>query len=142
MKRAAAPWYADGLRFACTRCGACCTGEGYVWVTPERIARIAGFLGLEPQAFAARYVRRVGDRLSLIEKPNTDCVFWQQDSGCTVYAVRPEQCRSFPFWPEHLESPAAWSELAAECPGIGEGPLHTIGEIRRRLPRTGEPTGD
>ena len=27
-------WYRDGLRFECTRCGACCTGApGYVWVT-------------------------------------------------------------------------------------------------------------
>ena len=29
----AEPWYRDGLRFECTRCGHCCTGApGYVWV--------------------------------------------------------------------------------------------------------------
>ena len=38
----AEPWYRDGLRFACTRCGACCTGApGYVWVD-RRADRPAG----------------------------------------------------------------------------------------------------
>ena len=31
-----APWYRDGLRFTCTRCGNCCTGApGYVWVDAD-----------------------------------------------------------------------------------------------------------
>ena len=37
-----APWYADGLRFTCTMCGKCCTGEpGYVWTTDEELAKSA-----------------------------------------------------------------------------------------------------
>ncbi len=40
------PWYQDGLRFTCTMCGKCCTGDpGYVWVTDEELAALAKFLG-------------------------------------------------------------------------------------------------
>src|SRR5260370_17938696 len=40
------PWYKDGLRFTCTMCGDCCTGEpGYVWVDDDDLAAIADFLG-------------------------------------------------------------------------------------------------
>ena len=38
------PWYEDGLRFRCTRCGACCTGSpGFVWVNAEELADIAEY---------------------------------------------------------------------------------------------------
>jgi Fe-S-cluster containining protein len=133
VERADTPWYADGLRFACTRCGRCCTGEGYVWVSEQRIGRIAEFLKLTPEQFSRRYLRRVDGRLSLVDKANRDCVFWQRDVGCAVYPVRPTQCRTFPFWSEHLDSPAAWDELADEVPGIGRGRRHGLDEIRRKL---------
>src|SRR5438105_3224904 len=36
------PWYQDGLRFSCTRCGHCCTGEpGFVWVCAAARAALA-----------------------------------------------------------------------------------------------------
>ena len=32
-------WYVGGLKFQCTHCGDCCTGDaGYVWVNEEEIA--------------------------------------------------------------------------------------------------------
>jgi Fe-S-cluster containining protein len=130
------PWYADGLRFECTRCGRCCTGKGYVWVSEERIREIAEFLGISVERFTRRHVRRVESRLSLVEKEHADCVFWERDRGCTIYPVRPVQCRTFPFWPEHLESPDAWRDLADEVPGVGRGRRHGESEIRRRLRRS------
>ena len=33
-------WYSEGLRFECTQCGACCSGEpGYVWVDEPWLTR-------------------------------------------------------------------------------------------------------
>ena len=54
---------------------------------------------------------------------------------CTVYEARPAQCGSFPFWPENVKSRKAWDDLAAFCPGVGQGdfvPLHTIRAQLRR----------
>ncbi len=133
---AEAPWYRDGLAFECTRCGACCTGApGYVWVNAQEIARLAEFRGEPVEQFSARYVRRVGESYSLIEKPGGDCVFWDKQSGCTVYGARPAQCQTWPFWPENVESPDAWEAVQSHCPGSGRGRVFTLEEIRASASR-------
>jgi len=71
-------------------------------------------------------------RLSLKEKPNLDCILWE-NGGCSVYDARPLQCRSFPFWSSCVSSAEEWEFHAAQCPGIGTGPLHDRREIERWL---------
>jgi Fe-S-cluster containining protein len=128
------PWYQDGLAFTCTRCGACCTGApGYVWVSPDEIRRLAEFRGETVEQFSAKFVRRVGDRYSLIEKSGGDCIFWAKGAGCTVYPARPDQCIAWPFWPENVETPEDWEGVRSVCPGSGHGRLYTVSEIRSSL---------
>jgi hypothetical protein len=129
------PWYREGLRFECRRCGACCRGDpGYVWVTGAEIERMARALGMLEKEFARAYVRRVGLRRSLKELPGGDCVLWGgRERGCLVYAARPVQCRTFPFWAEHVRSPAAWERLAESCPGVNRGRRYSLKEIQARL---------
>ena len=133
------PWYQDGLRFTCTQCGNCCTGApGYVWVSPEEIQALAASLGLETDAFSRKFVRRVGSRYSLIERPNGECIFWKSDRGCTVYGSRPVQCRPWPSWSENLETPDDWRRVHRGCPGAGQGdffPLDAIEDAVRRTPQ-------
>jgi Fe-S-cluster containining protein len=125
-------WYSGGLKFECTKCGHCCTGgPGYVWITIPELYRIAEWLGMDDREFARTCVRKVGGRLSLIEKPNGDCVFYE--NGCTIYPVRPSQCRTFPFWREIVERPSAWEQAAVDCPGINQGPVHSEEEIQALL---------
>jgi len=71
------------------------------------------------------------ERLSLREKSNFDCIFWKD--GCTVYQVRPLQCRAFPFWDSVLCSPQAWEAAGIGCPGINSGELHDGQEIAHFL---------
>ena len=126
----AKPWFRDGLRFECTRCGNCCTGApGFVWVNQEEIDALAARLQRTPEDFEAQYVRRVGVRRTLVEFPNGDCVFWQRGRGCTVYEQRPRQCRTWPFWDSNLVSPDRWEEVQEHCPGSGQGPLFTVEQI-------------
>lgn len=116
-----APWWQHGLRFGCNGCGDCCRGPqpGFVEVDEEMIARLAEHLELTPAVFTRRFVRRLASgTLSLTEKKSGDCIFWEDDRGCGVYEVRPLQCRTFPFWPEVVESQATWDQHAAECPGM------------------------
>jgi Fe-S-cluster containining protein len=124
------PWYRDGLRFHCTQCGNCCTGEpGFVWVTQEDIARLARHYGIDEETFIRRHVRRVGTRYSLTERADGDCTLltWDGDKAvCTAYDQRPLQCRTFPFWPENLRTRRVWDSLADKCPGINEGEHHSF----------------
>jgi Fe-S-cluster containining protein len=137
LPESSSPWYRDGLAFSCTRCGACCTGApGYVWVSDEEIERLAEFRGETPEQFAAKFVRRVEDRHSLIEKPGGDCIFWDKSAGCTVYNARPIQCRTWPFWPENVETPADWTHVRKICPGSGRGRLYSVDEIISSIEKT------
>ena len=125
------PWYHGGLRFQCVGCGACCTGEpGYVWINKSEIAAMAAAVGLDVDTFERRFVRRAGVRKSLIELPGGDCVFYDNPRRrCRVYAVRPRQCRSWPFWDSNLRSAETWKATCEICPGSGRGPQHTVDQI-------------
>lgn len=128
-------WYRDGLRFQCTQCGNCCTGApGYVWVNKQEIQQLATQMGMASQAeFEDQYVRRIGIRKSLREFPNGDCVFFDTESrGCSVYQVRPRQCRSWPFWDSNLRDPAAWEDTCRICPGSGRGKLYALETIENQ----------
>jgi uncharacterized protein len=129
-------WYQKGLPFKCTQCGQCCTGSpGYVWVQENEIEEMAACLNITKEQFIRKYTRRIGNNLSLLEHPkNYDCVFLE-GKKCKVYAARPKQCRTFPWWPEHLSSPDAWEEAAQRCEGINhpDGEIVPLGEIKKHL---------
>ena len=126
------PWYAAGLHFECTGCGACCAGpeEGFIWATKPEQSFIADFLKLSVNQLRRKYMRREGLRTTIIEDPCTkDCIFLEGGKRCRIYSVRPNQCRTWPFWASNLGSPNAWNEAAQGCPGINRGPLFTREEI-------------
>jgi uncharacterized protein len=140
------PWYAGGLKFTCSQCGNCCTGgPGYVWISREEIVRLAEYLKITPEETVEKYCRKLGGRFSLKEKRGPggyDCIFLTEVEadpgppgrelakgeqvplkrrGCSVYPVRPLQCRTWPFWPENLESRRRWDEAAVRCHGMNHG---------------------
>jgi Fe-S-cluster containining protein len=128
------PWYRDGLNFTCTQCGKCCTGApGFVWVTDAEVAAIAAFRGEPVAEVTGLYTRRAKGRRTLREKADGDCVFYDREKGCTIYPVRPPQCRTWPFWESNVESPEAWERTVRDCPGSGEGELIPAEEITRRV---------
>ena len=139
------PWYADGLSFSCTQCGNCCTGApGFVWVSDVEVDRFAAHLKIDRMAFLKTYCRLIQGRVSLKEKLSLkgeyDCVFLNEidivQNGqtkkkrvCTVYEVRPLQCRTWPFWDGLLASPKAWDHATTGCPGMNKGKKYTIAQI-------------
>ncbi|MDR4510034.1 MAG: YkgJ family cysteine cluster protein [Candidatus Brocadiaceae bacterium] len=131
-KKSTIPWYKEGLRFECQRCGNCCRGEpGAVWVDKSEMARISSFLGIALSAFAKNYLRKIYKRFSLLEYGNGDCIMYRD--GCRIYTVRPCQCRTFPFWKLNLESKSEWEKRKETCPGIDRGKLYSLKDIEENL---------
>ena len=53
------------------------------------------------------------------ELSQLQCVFLDATTNqCSIYEVRPTQCRSYPYWSNNLIGEAEWSAESKKCPGI------------------------
>ena len=135
------PFYAQGLRFSCVRCSACCRFEsGYVFLSGKDTSLLSNALNMGEKEFIGVYCRWIpadnGDyMLSLREKSDRDCIFWSDASvgGCSVYDSRPLQCRAFPFWESVLNDKSSWEMTAMGCPGMDSGTHHSQDSIEKWL---------
>lgn len=106
----------------CSSCeGNCCIGEsGYVWITQDEIKKLANFLNISIDQLANDSLRKIGYKYSLRElqlsKNNYVCKFFNlEKKQCSIYDVRPNQCRTFPFWEYFKQN---LEEVKKECPAI------------------------
>lgn len=125
------PWYKNGLQFQCSACGKCCSGApGFVWTTDSEVAQMATAMNLSEEKFRQQFIRQVGNRLSLKEYPDGDCILLDpQTRHCLAYEARPVQCRTWPFWSSNLRTKTDWKAACEACPGAGNGKLYTLEEI-------------
>jgi len=115
----------DGFDFgfhaqACNNCHSrCCRGRsGNIWVNDREMAAICDFFGINIIDGLWTYFVRHNNRVSIRENAREgewQCIFLDSRSKCTIYPVRPLQCRKFPFWP-HFKKDI--SGLKEECPGV------------------------
>lgn len=114
----------EGLHFTCTRCGLCCRGPGEVWFTQEeRADALAAVSDTPMEAELLRRWRASGAHEVLDVAAGQACPLLGPD-GCTIQAVKPRQCRTYPFWPELLHSREDWASEKGRCEGIDRGPNH------------------
>ena len=127
-------FWSEGLRFECQRSGKCCTNHGgntFVYVEIEERRSMAKVLRMSTAKFTRTYCDKSDDRFQLKDNGD-DCIFLV-NGGCGIYAARPTQCRTWPFWSENM-NPVVWKkEIAAFCPGIGKGKLHSAEEIKAQI---------
>lgn len=122
---------ADGFRFQCQPgCTACCRATGFVYLTEDDVRRAAAWLKMSTKEFEERYVCRTRGLLRLRKPRGSECPFLRPD-GCSIHPMKPTQCRAYPFWPELVETQAAWRRAGRECPGIGRGSLVPLNSVLR-----------
>jgi len=102
--------------FKCARCGDCCKGYGGTYITDRQLRVIAGYLGITPGRFIEEKCQLSGGKPVLAQKENGYCIFW--DGLCTIYPVRPDMCRKWPFIESVLQEVSNWHMMAASCPGM------------------------
>lgn len=135
-KKATQFWCNDGVCFTCKMCGNCCGGEtGFIWLCGTEKQEIAIYLGITEKEFETKYLRYVHGRWSIKELPpkqNFDCIFLK-NGRCSIYPVRPAQCKKFPFWESMLCDKDEWDFYASRCPGMNSGKHYTIEEIQKLI---------
>ncbi len=131
------PYYRrETLRFQCTACGACCTGDEshHVFLSREEAGKICQWLGLSWAWFSRRYLSALEDRTRVLSsRDDGRCIFLDAQGRCRVYAVRPAQCATYPFWPEVVTTSKGWRREALRCEGIGQGPVVPVHVIEAAL---------
>ena len=126
----------EKLHFECTQCGRCCSGGGeyHVFLSATEADRIRVTLALSKGWFRRRYLKRLQSGELTVQLGATGrCSFLDAQGRCRVYAARPTQCRTYPFWPEVLRSQATWRAEAARCEGIGRGAVVPLARVRAAL---------
>jgi len=78
----------------CVGCpGNCCSKKsGDKFVTKENIAEI------EAAGYMRFYHKKKGSKFCVLNKRGDYCIFYDtQKNGCTIYNIRPADCRIFPY---------------------------------------------
>jgi len=105
--------------FQCTKCGKCCYGPGNVYFSKKELIQIKKFLKLDNQQWnllKKKIIYKNKNEL-YIHKTHNKCYFLNKKNQCSIYPVRPLQCRSFPFWPSFFSNKKELELLIKNCPG-------------------------
>jgi Fe-S-cluster containining protein len=125
-------WARDGIRFQCQGSGKCCVSHGeygFVFLTLGDRQRFARHLGVTTHFFTRKYCDRTNGNWHLKEDPaRLECMFLK-NKACSVYEARPTQCRTWPFWPEVLNSKTWKKDVLSFCPGVGRGKKWSVEEM-------------
>lgn len=116
--------YPRHVRFRCLRCASCCgdteskvrkilllrieaerISENTWMAVDEFVDKIKGF---EPYVYA---MKKTEDGI---------CIFLR-DKLCSIYEIRPQICRFYPFQLQNLRGNRYFFTYTDECPGIGKG---------------------
>jgi Fe-S-cluster containining protein len=94
---------------------------------------IAEYRGISIGELKIHHTKLFGGQVTLRDYANGDCTFFDgQTRKCTIYPVRPAQCRTWPFWNSNLESQEDWEMASSDCPGMGQGDLVQLETIQER----------
>ena len=121
-------------------CGQCCREPGLVFFSDDEQQRVAEHFGKDVAWFRDHYLDEWEDGWALEVRDGHVCAFLLDDA-CMIQAIKPRQCRTYPFWPEISRDWKTWLDERARCPGIGLGRVYSA-EERRALEAGAESTDE
>lgn len=119
--------------FSCTQCGACCYNfvddngnRSAVYLTEKDLYLLNTQLKMNPEDLASAYLDVKNDFIILKHKTIgtiSCCIFLESNKKCQIYDVRPEQCRTYPYWGPQFRGDKTQEEFwrheaKTRCPGI------------------------
>ena len=98
---------------------------------------MARHLGMSVPDFEREHTKQDDEDVVLLDRgPRGDCEWLERHAdgttACRVQPAKPDQCRTYPFWPRLLRSRAAWEAEGRKCKGVGEGEPIPAEEVERR----------
>jgi Fe-S-cluster containining protein len=103
--------------FTCVRCGTCCKDEGIVFFSADEIRRAADYLNIGERDFIERYLFYASGGYAHRVNEHNACAFLEKNI-CVINEVKPEQCKSFPYWREYVAHDGTLNNFNRKCRGI------------------------
>ena len=114
-------WWADGVHFTCQPdCGRCCDEPGgIVYLSRADAQRIAEHKNLDVHTFLKRECTKTLDGRYILRSNQSDgiCIYLDEKKQCTIYEVRPQQCKAF-LVVRKPSKQAILEQGQATCPGL------------------------
>ena len=134
-------YFKKGIRFKCQGSSNCCISRGsygFVYITKKDLEKISNYFNINIDEFKKKYCKYDDGYLRFKEKnKNGNCQFLK-DKKCSIYKVRPTQCRTWPFWNENMKAKDWNLNVVNFCPGIGKGSVITSSKIKKILKKDTE----
>ncbi|MFI5204427.1 MAG: YkgJ family cysteine cluster protein [Flavobacteriales bacterium] len=113
---------------SCLNCANCCKNHGATF-KPSDIKRIAKHLQMKEGDFVTRYLRNDEDE-DYVTK-TLPCPFLGSDNYCSIYEVRPTDCRRYPYTDEDVlvKKKALTLKNVEVCPAV----TYVLDEIAKGL---------
>lgn len=109
--------------FICARCGYCCHGETTVSLDADDRQRMVAELGMTEEEVRDRYWRVTGNVVQM-KTVDGHCIFYREQTGCTVHMGRPWRCGQWPLHPSILSDENNLRTIRESCPGINKTLSH------------------
>ncbi len=106
------------IKFSCKRCGNCCRVSGFVHISKTEAKKIAEFLKLDFLEFKKIYTEWILFAGRVLKGGKISSCIFLKDNFCLIYPVRPEQCRTFPYWKNILNDESELKYVKEYCAGI------------------------
>ena len=104
--------------FECRLCGACCYGEGGIFLAGNEERRIADFLGISVEIFLRQHCEIRHGRVYLRVGKGNYCIFYDQEKKCAIHPVKPDRCSLWPYYRALVRDRENWELAMDACPGI------------------------
>lgn len=105
--------------FVCARCGYCCHGETTVSLDEDDRRRMVAELGMTREEVRERFWRITGNVVQM-KTVDGHCIFYSEQTGCTVHEGRPWRCGQWPLHPSILSDENNLQTIRESCPGINK----------------------
>ena len=126
-----------GLRFECTQCGKCCTrrfGYEHVYVDEHDVRAMAALLGSSVENFRREHTFVDEYGWTQVRFAEDACPFLDVATNhCQVYAARPVQCRTFPFWRDMVDARGWTDDARTLCEGVGRGEVQPRARVEASM---------
>jgi uncharacterized protein len=107
----------NNIRFTCKKCGACC-GVGFIYLKKGETKKIADYLNMPEKQFKKKHTEWFLLLGRALKWNNSGACMFLKNRECSIYAARPSQCGTWPYWKRIINNKNDLDRAKVYCKGL------------------------